>query len=62
MSKLHNWELIISDIDNEGGTSTRRLKVYGGWMVMHLCWWNESGVQSESSIFVPDPNHEWSLE
>ena len=34
--------------------TTSRLKVYGGWMVT-----TEAGTQQESSIYIPDPKHEW---
>lgn len=59
MSKLPEWEVIIYRDNNEFGNSTHRLKVFGGWMVSHFAW--DHGMQSESSIFVPDPNHEWRL-
>lgn len=34
---------------------TYRLKVFKGWMVINVSGMNDTGT----SIFVPDPNHEW---
>ena len=44
-----NWEKIT-----EFG-HTYRLKVFGGWMVTDVSGMSDTGT----SIFVPDPNHEW---
>ena len=49
------WE----DIDNL--TNTQRLRVYGGWIVKHVSYFIPNNAVSESSVFVPDPNHEWDL-
>lgn len=58
------WEtLISSDPDfSTGGHGTERAKVFGGWVLKHMCWCNEEHVQSESSVFIPDPDHKWELE
>lgn len=37
---------------------TYRAKVFGGWKVTSV----NSSSQTETSIFVPDPNHEWEIE
>lgn len=39
---------------------THRLRVFGGWIVKHVSYYYHESV-SESSVFVPDPNHEWDL-
>lgn len=46
-----NWEKI--------GENTLRLKVFRGWIVRHSYSsnWGEFGY--ESSVFVPDEEHEW---
>lgn len=54
---------IISQGD---GQLTSRLKVHGGW-IFHSFFIEEDGMvrmkaSSETSCFIPDPNHEWELE
>ena len=53
------WEQIFS---NEGN-STERAKVFGGWLLRHICWDDNLGddapTQSESMVFIPDPNYGW---
>ncbi len=49
------------------GNCTYRAKVWGGWIVHHIVWQDndqqEGGnTQSESMVFVADPNHEWIVE
>lgn len=46
--------------------NTKRMKVFGGWIVLHLHqqneWLYDGGEPAcESMVFVPDPNHEWVL-
>ena len=49
------WEAI----DN----STRRLRIYGGWLVNSETFYQGSvELLSESLVFVPDMTHEWGLE
>lgn len=55
------WENVKSLCLQNNGTATIRAKVFGGWMVRHLSYDNTHQQQSESSIFVPDPNHEWEV-
>jgi hypothetical protein len=49
------WEQIAED--------TRRARVFGGWIVQNLLFKEgERGVfMSESSVFIPDLKHEWSI-
>lgn len=62
MSKLPKWEKISLKETDAGTKSTMRLKIFGGWMVSNCIYNNSNDLHTESSIFVPDPNHEWSLE
>lgn len=60
------WEVLVCGTDNEGGCITHRAKVIGGWIVKNMCWADSPGgkdspVQSESMVFIPDPNHEWEI-
>lgn len=61
------WEVLYSDSDSSSGERITRAKVYGGWIVKNLTWHEhlyeeQSGVQSESMVFIADPNHEWTIE
>lgn len=38
---------------------TYRLKVYGGWLVNYLEYYE--GVASSSMCFVPDSEHKWQI-
>lgn len=54
------WEQIFS---NEGN-STERAKVFGGWIVRHICWddyVNDTATQSESMVFIADQKYEWAI-
>lgn len=56
------WENIHRREFNDVLNATTRAKVFGGWVLHHLlCDENESS-QSESMVFIPDPNHEWQIE
>lgn len=37
---------------------TDRARVIGGWVLLSSCEVN----QSESMVFIPDPDHEWEIE
>ncbi len=57
------WE----EINNLPSCVTYRAKVWGEWIVNNLCVTTTSseGTQrmaTESMVFIPDPNHEWSIE
>lgn len=41
----------------ELGSQTRRMKVFGGWVVNSYS--NE--FRTESSVFVPDAEHKWEI-
>lgn len=48
------WEKVCS--------STRRLKIYGGWLVHSSdIIQRDSDAMSESMVFVPDTAHVWHL-
>jgi hypothetical protein len=55
------WECIMKPSRTE---DVSRAKVFGGWVVRTICTHtgNVNTAISESSIFVPDPNHEWEIE
>lgn len=40
--------------------SCHRLKIFGGWIVETMV--DGEREWSISTIFIPDPNHEWKLE
>ena len=52
------WEII--DFRKEEDIRTCRAKVIGGWVLRTETWSKFS--QSESSVFISDPNHEWTIE
>jgi len=39
---------------------TSRAKVFGGWLIRCQSWNDEWG-QSESMVFIPDPQHQWEI-
>jgi hypothetical protein len=53
MKNKIEWEVIC--YSNDGSFRTQRAKVFGGWIVTNR------GENEVSSVFVPDPNHEWKL-
>ncbi len=57
MSKLE-WETI----DNNPIGSTTRLKVFGGWLINIFVVSINNGISEMNTVFISDPNHEWSLE
>jgi len=48
---------------------TQRLRVFSGWIVNHVSYTYRTDSNynlvtdavSESSVFIPDPNHEWTF-
>jgi len=42
------------------GLTTYRLRVYGGWMVTTNS--TQNNCVAESSIFIPDPLHFWTVD
>lgn len=59
------WEKIDS-WGQESGCCTWRAKVFNGWALRVMTWENtsneEPATQSESMIFIPDPNYQWVIE
>lgn len=57
------WQLIYSNYEGLQHSQTTRAKVIGGWIVNQTTWTNtsESIAVSESSVFVPDPEHKWEV-
>lgn len=39
--------------------SSNRAKVFGGWVFRTVYFEQEENIYSESSVFIPDPQHEW---
>ncbi len=61
------WERIHNIyIPTTGGSNTYRVKVIGGWVINcdnYTDVINEMPRNiSQSMVFVPDPNHEWTIE
>ncbi len=56
------WEELIDEATPH--FTTHRAKIFGGWLVRTDEFWRDDlfGCQSESTCFVPDPNHQWTLE
>lgn len=54
--KKFEWEMIFKS----DWAKTKRLKVPGGWIILHEAW--DSNCQSESMVFVPEPEHRWQVE
>jgi hypothetical protein len=57
------WELVCFDENaaNYTGLQTERMAVFGGWIVRTVTW-NKTRSTSESSVFVPDAEHQWVIE
>lgn len=49
----HTWETMDAH--------THRLKVIGGWIVLHETSSTANKALSESMCFVPDRDHEWTV-
>ncbi len=54
-----NWEQ-IEDL-NDGRLQTLRAKVIGGWVLKSITQDMKAKVMSESMVFIPDRDHEWSI-
>lgn len=56
------WEEVVDDATDH--FTTHRAKIFGGWLVRTDEFWRDDffGCQSESTCFVPDPNHEWVID
>lgn len=53
------WEMLFKD----ESTKTFRAKVIGGWILNNLSRFKEENTFycSESTVFIPDSNHEWRI-
>lgn len=51
------WEMI----EDKRYTDTKRMKVFGGWMVAHRELFENDQGESLTSIFVSDPEHKWKI-
>lgn len=54
------WEIIFSNPGNSG-SETARARVFGGWIVNNETWDGEKDSVSESSVFIPDSDHKWTI-
>lgn len=57
-----DWEEIYRKDKGVLDIHTARVKVFGGWIVNNLTLDEVESNQSESMVFVPDPNHEWVID
>ncbi len=55
------WEMLSRNEKHINGCVTERAKVIGGWIVRTICWDGDYQCQSESSVFIPDPEHKWKI-
>ncbi len=54
------WEDITSDWSENVRDYTERLKVFGGWIIRcRSVNYSDGAALSESSVFIPDPDHKW---
>lgn len=61
MRKKIEWQFELLHKRHEGNLqeSASRAKVIGGWIVIHT--WVIKGIPSESMVFIPDRDHEWTI-
>lgn len=57
------WEELL----NLRSCKTYRARVFGGWIVNNLTFHHATSISdpdllSESMVFVPDINHEWTID
>lgn len=55
------YEQLVKYSTQQVEFSASRAKVFGGWVLRNVCYDSHDRTQSESSIFIPDPNHEWDI-
>lgn len=63
MASKIEWEHIYYDPPRGYKTyeeTTERVKVFGGWIVKNFHKYDN--MFSESMVFIPDPDHKWSLD
>lgn len=56
------WEELKKLISGPRGSTVYRAKVHGGWIVNTYSWDQELKSTTESMVFVPDAQHEWSID
>lgn len=56
------WENIYLGSGYEGTTNTIRAKVFGGWLLNNCTYNQNRPMQSESMVFIPDPDHKWKID
>jgi hypothetical protein len=54
MRRKMEWEWEILD------EFTKRAKVIGGWLIQHGSYTNKGSI-TESMVFVPDKDHDWTI-
>lgn len=55
------WQRLVGWNSHGEGDNTDRAKVHGGWIVRNTTWADTEQL-SESMVFVPDINHEWTID
>jgi hypothetical protein len=60
------WKLIYQSFEGRKKIFTYQAKIAGGLLINNqtsiMCHDGKMESISESLVFVPDPNHEWSIE
>lgn len=64
MSKLNlNWEDIHTTTSENGIVNLRRFPVIGGWIInMTQSIYPADYTCLSDLLFLPDPNHEWTID
>ena len=59
---IFEWEELVDETTDH--FTTHRAKVWGGWIVRtnEFFYGDLSVAQSESLVFIPDPEHKWVIE
>lgn len=57
------WEILVNSNTPSLLLFTKRGKVFGGWIVNNINYLNDNNQSiSESMVFIPDPEHKWSVD
>ena len=54
----YEWQVMIYKNIHGDEVRTSRSKVIGGWIILNELAFNDN-QNSQSMVFVPDPNHQW---
>lgn len=54
-----DYGLEYEEIRKGDYSATFRMKVHGGWIIKEEFYFGDNGL---SITFLPDPNHEWTLQ